>query len=205
MGYARAAVLAAAVLAAGVLGACGTRIAAFYEKVVGSPGYARVTKEFTRTREVRDGIETRFILSATWLSSEWARAFAEEYARIYYLDAERRERVVSRRTRECADHVCFFVALFTPDERGNDLDAPGTLWSLRLVDADEREHRPLWVRRTDLRPEEVSRFFPYAGTWYRGYEAAFPREAGAATPRPGLPRLKLVLAGVQGRAVLAWP
>jgi hypothetical protein len=35
---------------------------------------------------------------------------------------------------------------------------------------------------------------------------AFPLEAGglARSPRAGSPRLKLVLSGVEGRAVLAW-
>jgi hypothetical protein len=35
---------------------------------------------------------------------------------------------------------------------------------------------------------------------------AFPKEAGEAVEgaRPGTPRLKVVLSGVQGRAVLAW-
>lgn len=184
--------------------ACGTRVAALYEKVLGSPGYTRITESLTRTREVHDGIDTRFILCATWLSPEWARAFSEEYARIYYLDAERTEQVVSRRRAASESQVRFFVALFTPDEKTNDLEKPDTLWSLRLVGADERDFRPVEVRKSDLRPEEVARFFPYAGAWFRAYEVGFPKEAASAAPKPGAPRLKLVLSGVQGRAVLAW-
>jgi len=54
--------------------------------------------------------------------------------------------------------------------------------------------------------EEISRFFPYSGKWYRAYEVAFPKEAGetAAEARPGTPWFKMVLSGVQGRAVLSW-
>jgi hypothetical protein len=91
-------------------------------------------------------------------------------------------------------------------EKGNDLEKPGTLWSLRLVRADEVDFEPVYIRKSSLRPEEISRFFPYSGTWYRAYEVAFPLEAGepAGSPRAGSPRLKLVLSGVEGRAVLAW-
>ncbi|MCL5966731.1 MAG: hypothetical protein M1550_05955 [Deltaproteobacteria bacterium] len=187
-----------------LLPACGTRISALYEKVLGSPDYSRVTESMTRTREVRDGIDTRFIISATWLSPAWVRAFSEEYARIYYLDAERSEQVVSRWRQESDQYVRFFVALFMPDERANDLDKPDTLWSLRLVGADEKDYQPVSIRRSGLRPEEIAHFFPYARTWFRAYEVAFPKEAVAAVPKPGSPRLKLVLSGVQGRAVLAW-
>jgi hypothetical protein len=188
-----------------LLSGCGTRVGTLYEKVLGSPKYARTTEAFTRTKEVHDGLDTRFILAATWLSPEWLRAFAEEYSNIYYLDEQRKERVIAQWKGESARYQRFFVALFTPDEKGNDLEKPGTLWSLRLVRADEKDFEPAYVRKSILRPEEISRFFPYSGTWYRAYEVAFPREAGEGpSAKAGAPRLKLVLTGVQGRAVLAW-
>ncbi len=195
------ALLAASILLPG----CGTRVGTLYEKVLGSPKYSRATEALTRTKEVHDGLDTRFILAATWLSPEWLRAFAEEYSNIYYLDSERKERVVAHWKGESERYQWFFVALFTPDERGNDLEKPGTLWSLRLVGADEKDFEPVYIRKSGLRSEEISRFFPYSGTWYRAYEVAFPKEAGEGTPaKAGVPRLKLVLSGVQGRAVLAW-
>jgi hypothetical protein len=196
------AVLALAAIAAG----CGPRSIALYEKVMGSPSYGKVTESATRTREVHDGLDTRFILSATWLSDPWVAAFTEEYSNIYYLDAARREAVISRWRAESEKHVRFFVALYVPEEKGNDLEKPGTLWSLRLVRADEVDFEPVYIRVSSLRPEETTRFFPYCGTWYRAYEVAFPREAiePAVAPRAGSPRLKLVLSGVEGRAVLAW-
>ena len=164
-----------------------------------------MTQNLTRTREVHDGLDTRFVFSATWLSEPWVKAFAEEYTSIYYLDSARSGRVIGQWRAETEKHVLFFVALWMPDESGNDLEKPGTLWSLRLVRSDERDFAPVYVRKASMRPEEISRFFPYSGTWYRTYEVAFPKEAGpAAAGDSGQPRLKLVLAGTQGRAVLAW-
>jgi len=195
-------VLALAAAAAG----CGPRSVALYEKVVGSPSYGRVMESLTRTREVHDGLDTRFILSATWLSDAWVRAFSEEYSSIYYLDFARQKRVIGKWRGESEQYVRFFVALWVPDEKGNDLEEPDSLWSLRLVRSDEADFAPVYVKKCSLRPEEISRFFPYSGTWYRAYEVAFPKEA-ETSPEPrkaGVPRLKLVLAGVQGRAVLAW-
>ncbi len=184
---------------------CGTRVSSLYEKVLGSPGYDRTTESLTRTKEVRDGLDTRFILSATWLSSDWVTAFSEEYANIYYLDPVRKDRVVSEWKGESGSYARFFVTLSTPDEKGNDLENPGTLWSLRLVRADEKDFQPAYIRKTSLKSEEVARFFPYAGGWSRGYEVAFPKEATeTVSRRTGEPRLKLVLSGVRGRAVLVW-
>ncbi|GAB4242754.1 MAG: hypothetical protein OHK0028_21310 [Deltaproteobacteria bacterium] len=204
--WAPAVVAAAAIVAGSVAAGCGPRSVALYEKVMGSPSYSRVTEAATRTREVHDGLDTRFILSATWLSPRWITAFAEEYSNIYYLDEARRDQVIARWRGESEKYVRFFVALYVPEEKGNDLEKPGTLWSLRLVRADEKDFEPVYVRKSSLRPEEIARFFPYSGTWYRAYEVAFPREAGepAGSPRAGSPRMKLVLAGVEGRAVLAW-
>ena len=185
---------------------CGSRVATVYEKVLGSPTYERTTEAFTRTKEVRDGLETRFMFSATWLSPQWVQAFSEEYAKIYYLDTARKDQVVARWKGESEKYERFLVALFTPDDRLNDLEKPGTTWSLRLVGRDEKDYAPVYVKRTDLRPEEVTRFFPSVGTWSRAYEVAFPKEGGkGAVPEKSVaPRLKLVLSGVQGRAVLAW-
>jgi hypothetical protein len=196
--------LVAAIAVSGFAG-CGTRVASLYEKVIDSPRYARTTEALTRTREVRDGLDTRFILSATWLSPDWATAFSEEYANIYYLDPARKDRVVSGWKGESAKYARFFVTLSTPDEKGNDLDNPATLWSLRLVRADEKDFQPAYVRKTSLKPEEVARFFPYAGSWSRCYEVAFPKESlDGPAGKPGEPRMKLVLSGVTGRAVLVW-
>ncbi len=151
-------------------------------------------------------VDTRFVFSATWLSEAWVKAFAEEYSSIYYLDPARSGRVIGLWRGESDRYVRFFVALWVPDDRGNDLEKPGSIWSLRLVRSDEKDFEPAYVRATSLRPEEVSRFFPYSGAWYRSYEVAFPKEADSPPepPKEGAPRLKLVLAGVQGRAVLTW-
>lgn len=198
----RACAIGAAVL---LLAGCGARAGTQYEKDAGSPGYARTTEKHTRTKEVRDGLDTRFIVSATWLSMEWVRAFSGEYADIYYLDSARKEKVTAQWKAESESHVRFFVALFTPDDRENDLDKSGTLWSLRLVRGDGKDFEPVYVRKSGLRTEEIARFFPYSGTWYRAYEAAFPKEAaGGNHSQEGAPLLKLVLSGVQGRAVLVW-
>ena len=74
-----AGLLAAAIVSGVVLCAgCGTRAMTLYEQVQRSKKYARTTEAFTRTREVHDGLDTRFILTSTWLSPEWIRAFSEE-------------------------------------------------------------------------------------------------------------------------------
>ena len=196
-----------AAFAAALSGAgCGSRVSTIYEKVLGSPTYEGATEALTRTKEVHDGLETRFIFSATWLSPRWVQAFSEEYAKIYYLDTARKELVVARWKGESDKYERFLVALFTPDDRLNDLEKPGTTWSLRLVGRDEKDYAPVYVKKTELRPEEVSRFFPSVGAWSRAYEVAFPKEGGeGAVPEKAVaPHLKLVLSGVQGRAVLAW-
>jgi hypothetical protein len=202
----RAARIVVVLATAAAVSGCGQRSVSLYEQVTGSPSYARVTQAETRTREVRDGLDTRFILSATWLSDAWVRAFTEEYSNIYYLDAARRERTISEWRGASEKYVRFFIALYVPDEKGNDLERPDSIWSLRLVRSDEKDFRPVYIRVTSMRPEEISCFFPYSRTWYRDYEVAFPKEAERAEspPRAGEPRLKLVLAGVLGRAVLSW-
>ncbi len=187
-----------------VAGGCGTRSESLYERVTGSSSYERMAASLTRSREVHDGLDPLFYITATRLTPEWAAAYAGEYARIYYLDPARRDRKVAEWRSEIDRYDLFFVGLYTPDERANDLDKPGTLWSLRLVRGDETDATPAYVRRTTMRPEEIARFFPYCTTWYRGYEVAFPRDPSGGKAPGGTRSLRLVLTGIQGRALLTW-
>lgn len=199
----RRAATAALLAALAALCGCGTRTTVLYEKGDGSPGYVRVTESLTRSREVHEGLEPRFFLQATRLTPAWVSAFADEYSRIYYADRERIERTVPAWRREAEENDLFFVALFTPDDRQNDLEKPGTLWSLRLVRGDETEVAPSSVRRMRLAPDEAARFFPDFSHWYRGYEVAFPKPPRTGGGAPSAP-VRLVLLGVKGRAVLSW-
>src|SRR5512139_905264 len=91
----RAARILACLALALTAAACGPRSVALYEKVLGSPSYNRITEAATRTREVRDGLDTLFIFSATWLSGAWVDAFAVEFSNIYYLDPARRDSTIA--------------------------------------------------------------------------------------------------------------
>jgi hypothetical protein len=198
--------LAASLLLLLLLGGCAGQLQRGYATGEGTGRYASVATRYTRTKEVRDGVDTRFILTATWISDPWLGAFAEEYGSIYYLDPAKRDARVGEWKGESQKYLRFFVAVFTPDEKTNDLDRPGTLWSLRVVRADEKDFAPVYVRPTTLRPEEVDRLFPVSSDWYRCYEVAFPLQASekVSSPPPDAPMLRLVLSGVQGRAVLSW-
>lgn len=201
----RRSLAAASLLLLTLAAGCSHQVQRGYATGQGTGRYGSVATQYTRTREVRDGVDTRFILTATWISDPWLNAFAEEYGSIYYLDPAKRDARVGEWRNESAQQLRFFVALFVPDEKTNDLEKPGTLWSLRAVRADEKDFAPVYVRRTSMRPEEVERFFPVSPDWYRCYEVAFPLAAAEkVSSAPDAPALRLVLSGVQGRAVLSW-
>jgi len=134
----------------------------------------------------------------------WVKAFAEEYSNIYYLDAARREQVITRWRGESEKYVRFFVALYVPDEKGTTGETRNALEPSRRAGGREG-------LRARLHPQVVPAsggdlpILPVLGTWYRAYEVAFPAEAVSSRGRAaGSPRLKLVLSGVEGRVVLAW-
>jgi hypothetical protein len=120
--------------AAFLLAACGTRVSTLYERVLGSPSYAKTTKSYTRTKEVHDGL--------TRGSSSPPRGFPRLGPLVlrgilqHLLPRRGTEGESDRRMEgESERHVRFFVALFVPDERGNDLEKPGRCgacgWSAR--------------------------------------------------------------------------
>jgi len=152
-----AAFLALAAVAAG----CGPRSVALYEKVMGPLLWA-VTESATRTREVNDGLETRFILSATWLSGSWSRRSPKSIP----------TSTTSTRRGGAGDHPLaresekYVRFLRRPLRTGREGERPGetrnALEPSRRA-ADEKDFEPVYIRKSSLRPEEISRFFPYSG------------------------------------------
>ena len=125
---------------------------------------------------------------------------------IYYLDSARKERVIAQWRGESERYVRFFVALWVPDDRGNDLEKPGIGLEPAAGPVGRKGFRAGVCPEVLLEARGDLALLPVLRHVVPGLRGGVPEGGGtAAEPAEGgTPRLKLVLAGVQGRAVLAW-
>ncbi len=183
---------------------CSPKKISLYERFTSSREYRESFRKYTRSKKVYSGLETRFIIYSTYLSPQFQRAVLSELYKMYYLDEERKRAHEKYIVEESKGKARFFVALFTPDDRLNDLDREDGHWSVRLVTGDEKSYSPVSVGMVKLSEEEIDRIFPLEDTrWYKFYDVTFELP-GEVMEKLEDSFFKLVFLSPLGRAVLVY-
>lgn len=185
---------------------CAPNKMSLYEKTTRSGKYSSIFDKHTSTKGVYHGIETRFIVHGTIFTPEFREAFLSEYYSVYYLDEGRKETIRKFIEEESAGKARFVVALYTSNDRINDLDDANTVWSVYLVTGSEEKIKPAIMKQLELNEEEISRFFPFGGKyWYRYYDVQFDiGSKNRVLMDLADPYMKLVFASPVGRAILVY-
>lgn len=189
-----------------IVGSCAPKKMSQYEKTTRSGKYSSIFDRHTSTKGVYHGIETSFIVHGTIFTPEFREAFLSEYYSVYYLDEGRKEAIRKFIEEESAGKARFVVALYTSNDRINDLDDAKTVWSVYLVTGKEEKIKPSNVKQLELNEEEIARFFPFGDRyWYRYYDVRFDIDSkNRVLIDLADPYMKLVFASPVGRAILVY-
>lgn len=194
------------ILTISFVGSCSPKKISLYEKIIRSRKYSSVFEKNTAKKGVYYGFETRFIVHGTIFTKEFREAFLAEYYNVYYLDEGRKAEIRKYIEAESTGKARFVVALYTSNDRINDLDNAGTVWSVYLVTGMEKKIKPSIMKTVELNEEEIARFFPFGNRyWYRYYDVQFDLGSESrALMDLADPYIKLVFASPVGRAVLVY-
>ncbi len=186
-------VLAAVAIAAALTAGCGTS------------DYARTRDAWTDSAKAHANFETLAILRGTLHTPEFRRAYADEYARIYALDAAARAALVAAGEEDAKTRVRVTASFHTLEHRWNSLNPADGFWEVRLEGASGDTARPVSVRRLDTNNPLWRRLFPYHDTFSVLYELEFERMGarGEDLLGGGWP-VSLVVAGPPGALRLEW-
>jgi hypothetical protein len=116
----------------------------------------------SRSTTVYRDFETKYTIEATYLSPDFRSAFAKR--------AERFSKSKMQYLEEGSGKSAFFVTLFSPDSRVDDL-ADQDHWTIQLQDGD-KPLRPAFVRRLADK-ERWKNFFPGVNRWSAEYMVVF--------------------------------
>lgn len=184
---------------------CTTKTANLYEGTELSSNYSQIFEKYSRSKSIYSGVDTKFRVCGTLFSPEFRKSLLREYYSIYYLDDNKKSLMHDFIEEKTKDKVRFVVAVYTADDRANDIAEKESMWSLFLVTGDERKIKASSITTLSLSNEEISRFFPFGSTdWYSFYDVVFPLGEGGEFDRARTPYLKLVLASPMGKAVLIY-
>ena len=124
--------------------------------------YMKVYDGSTRTHKVIKDFETRYTVTATYLSPDFRTAFAKRYEQLFKDPQPVLE--------EASSKAGFFVTLFSPTADGYDLENT-QLWNIHLELRDQKL-KPVLVRR--LRDKERwTPFFVDVSPWSKEYLVLF--------------------------------
>lgn len=124
--------------------------------------YENALRKASRSTSVTRDFETKYTLEATYLSPDFRSAFARR--------AERFTKNKMHFLEESSGKSAFFVTLFSPDSRVDDL-ADQDHWTIQLTSA-EKPLRPAFVRRLADK-DRWKNFFPGVNRWSAEYMVVF--------------------------------
>ena len=190
------------------LGNC-TRVTRFVETAgpYHTESYKRVCDQWSQESRIHHGFEVRLIVSATFKSADFRRAYADEYAAAYQLTAEEKGRFVEDQMK--ASHLGheFLLATFVPEKRWDDFDKADSMWKLFLVNDEGQRVVPVEVRDVKGQKAVMSHFFPYITPWKSVYRVRFPSNiSGSNNPIIGdnTKKMRLIVTSVLGTAEMHW-
>jgi len=169
--------------------------------------YEDVCDEWTREARIHRGLELDLIVSATFKSQEFRRAYTDEYAKAYKLTPERRERFMQDQLKAAAQGHEFLIASFVPEEEWDDFDRTNSMWKLYLLNDQNERVVPIEVRRVRKQDAVTPHFFPYITPWKSVFTVRFPYRI-PATNQPIIEEdtrsIKVVITSVLGTAEMGW-
>ena len=170
--------------------------------------YDFVLKRWTRTESLIlfDELERALTVTATYHSWDFRWAYVIRYAKDYRLTVPQRQRQLKQSLIESRTAHEFFVALYGPKQRQNDLTRKDSAWIVRLIDATGNETAPTQVRRIK-RPNILERrYYPYNTVWRKSFRIRFPAKAkdGRQTIATDPKWFGLRFAGAWGNTDLIW-
>jgi len=175
-----------------------------------SPDYRAMLDKWTRKGSIHKGLGTELLVTATYQSEEFRRAFTKEYGRLYMQTPEENQKMLNDQMSAANDYDGFLVAIYTPEKAWDDFAEKGSLWRVYLIKDGRFRLEPLEIRKVKkqkISSSEIARyramsesFLPYVNPWTTLYVFRFQRNS---LPE-GSHSLELILTSPSGSASLKW-
>ena len=175
-----------------------------------SPDYRAMLDKWTRKGSIHKGLGTELLVTATYQSEEFRRAFAKEYGRLYMQTPEENQKMLEDQMSAADDYDGFLVAVYTPEKEWDDFAETGSLWKVYLIKDGRFRLEPVDIRKVKkqrISSREIGRyravseaFLPYVNPWTTLYVFRFKRNGLPEHPHS----LELILTSPSGSVSLKW-
>ena len=135
--------------------------------------YPDVLKTWTRSAKVYAVLEDKLFVTATFHSPEFRRVFPIAFPEIYGQGGEITRRELVDLTGDVESYFNFFLAVYTPVSKWNDLDRKDSIWRLTLISFEDVAVGPSQILSIKI-DENLRAVYPYIGHFDKCYLVRFP-------------------------------
>lgn len=169
--------------------------------------YLRTFEQWTREARIYRGFDMELIVSATFKSPDYRRAYAKEYAQTYLLSDEEERKFERDQLKAAEEFHDLVMAAFIPDDKWNDFEKKHSSWKICLVNDKNDRLSPVEIRKLSKKDPVIGQFFPYVSPWRQVYALRFPvKVRGRAEDfiGPDTRSITLTVTGVRGTCEMVW-
>jgi len=127
------------------------------------------------------------------INDEVRRAYTEEYAKLYLLTPDEKEKMLKEQERQNKRWEAFYLIVYTAPNMDSSLDSPDSIWRLYLK-ADNHIEPPASIDEITSQRDIMKGFFPWINSWDRVYLVRFKKQ-----PVEHSNKIKFIVTGILGR------
>jgi hypothetical protein len=135
--------------------------------------YPDVLERWTRSDKIYKGLENKLFVTATWHAPEFRRAFAVAFPEIYGHGGNVTRRELVDLTGDVEQYHNFFMSIYTPDRKWNDLEQDDSIWRVNLIGSDEVAVDPAEILAVKI-DANLRAVYPYISRFDEAYIVRFP-------------------------------
>ena len=163
--------------------------------------YNQALERWTAEGKIYRDLEAKILVTGTYKSIPFRRAYVEKYATDYQLTPDETTTMMAQQKALAEGHYEFLISVFTPTKMEDGLDERNSAWKVYLEGPGVGRLEPFEIRPVRKYNAKLTSFFPYITPWAKVYEVRF--DVPKTTVRAAY--MNLVLTGVIGTVNLSYP
>ncbi len=162
--------------------------------------YESVLRQWTAEDKLYRDIEPTILVTGTYKSIDFRRAYVKKYAQDYQLEPAEASKMLADQEAVAESNLEFLLAVSGPGKKERDLSSAESAWNVYLEGDSFGRLKPFEIRLINKKTAKLEGYFPYISHWARVYEIRFL----APDTRLAKGHLDLVITGILGTVRLAY-
>lgn len=170
--------------------------------------YHSAFERWTREARIYRGFDVELIVSVTFKSSDYRRAYAQEYTKAYLLSDKDGLKFEKDQLAAAEEFHDFVMATFIPEDKWSDFEKKDSIWKIYLTNDKNKRISPVEIKKLNGKDPTIKQFLPYVSPWRGVYALRFPvkipPEQREDFISPDTRSMTLTITGVRGTCDMSW-